>query len=436
MKLPSTRRLLNKLHSRIRRGPRQILNVGWDCGLPEDILELIFHSLLELGNDPQNSDLVQLSLYNADRTCWTWHEIGTKYLYRVIHLSSTSALRKLVTALDENEQLRPLVHQFCFNFPAFVSHNADFYDTEDSFPDEKKIYELCPNLSYKQIPWSSSLETTEGDFGVAHLTHLELFGPKSMFSERWAIPPTSVELPVLQSLSVGFTTFIHTKGRFQWFRMPQLRRLSVTSLDLMGTHPFELPKHSPLIDTIELLSCSYSIFYDFFNPYESPLLPYAKTLTRLTIIGTYFGRIDNWSLGFLEGLKVLCLPFIFFANMNIKNYPPNLVDLAVIGSIRNSFKEDIIDLWKGCYALERALNPRKEKLRKLKRLHVRAQDAEYALFIDDPKKELHLELGVRKTVCIEFLSVRGLLDELRSFLTEELCTLKALATGRTRRLKE
>ncbi|EJC99154.1 uncharacterized protein FOMMEDRAFT_31263 [Fomitiporia mediterranea MF3/22] len=392
-------------------------DVDWDHCLPVEVLEQIFGYLLdERDACPTRVMFIrgtfQPTLRAAALVCRGWHDVVTKHLYNEIYLSSTKALELLTDTLVKYKYLRPLVHHFHFSSKVYASGNAQMLYTAMDIYSLRKIHEICPNLKLlvKAKPWMKALPADDDlafralKFDRAQidkLTHLELAMPNgAIFGGRMGFS-SSIEFPALQELYITESwrnyyddTDLNTP---QWFRMPQLRRLSLLGVKVHKWQTLTFPEHSPLINTIEFLKGDYENVTNFFDPLTSPLLPYRKTLESLTItakqvtevtfpktfrwielLDPYIQSESKWSLAFLENLVELCLPFRSFARIEITSYPPHLKELVLSGYLWELFEEDTDDIKCGGDNLEKLVKVRQagRYLRELKRIRVLVRDVE------------------------------------------------------------
>lgn len=232
---------------------------------------------------------------------------------------------------------------------------------------------MCPGLDGPSGPksWTNLLPQNDeltfqalklDQARIDRLTHLDIcVPPEAFFGGRMGFS-SSVEFPVLQQLYIDVSWRMFSEEPesdiTQWFRMPQLRRLSVCNFKIMRWQKLTFPEHSPLINTIELMTGDYGRLNNFFDPIASPLLPYAKTLESLTITAKELGGKEThcinlgilpmscrcnwqgvWFLAFLKTLVELCVPFRSFAKAMIISYPPLLRDLILVGCLRDHYFE-------------------------------------------------------------------------------------------------
>ncbi|KAL5498908.1 hypothetical protein ACEPAH_1426 [Sanghuangporus vaninii] len=343
-------------------------------------------------------ETLQPTLYAISQVSRDLNGMASWWLYREIYLSSSIAMDILLKTLEEREDLRCLVSSFHFYGKMFFFEvQQQFAYTSEDYLNEDRIHELCPNLSRSHLHWTKLM--TEGQEpslwvpGLERLTLLRLWVPGGeFFADR--IMSSSVELPALQSL------FVSCYGREQpdqfapnWFYMPQLRRLTLENFSLGKIHAILFPKDSPSIRIIEILGGD-CIVIDLFDPLTSPLLPYAKSLESLTITAKNMydnqsmSHFRNLSLGFLESLTELCVPYRSFMWANTtQSYPPRLTELVFLGRLG-----DELARISRFYFLERLRKDREERINQcqIRRVRVCLSDAEeytMATLYEEPESE-------------------------------------------------
>ena len=376
-------RLYRRARARILWSRVRTINVG---RLPIDVLELVFEACCELRFDAEG----RRTLTIAARVCRVWHYLAMRHLYRGVYIASKHTANRLLVSLNKHPHLRPLVRDYYFAYPAF-DRDVDFSLKEPFLPSfQEGICRLCPNLASEvhfERPW---LETHRNRLeGLKQLTHLSIMHSSP---EHWDISPSSIELPALRSLEVSRIVLYEQK--IEWFRMPRLRRLSLIQASIPHSMKLSLPDHSPLVHTIEIISCSFYVVRDLFDPKSGPLLPFRNSLERLTLKAyTESSGLPRppacRSLGFLGGLKQLCFPFLWFATGNIDSYPPNLIEFALIGRCRENYASYVPS---GCDKLRNLFVCREENgLRKLKRVIAAVA---YKERIDFEYKKINCKLDV------------------------------------------
>ncbi|OCB91903.1 hypothetical protein A7U60_g799 [Sanghuangporus baumii] len=346
-------------------------------------------------------ETLQPTLYAISQVSRALNGMASWRLYREICLSSSIAMDILVKTLEEHEELRCLVSSFHYYGKMFFFEvQQKFAYTSGDYLNEDHIHELCPNISHSRLHWTKLM--TEGqepslwDPGMERLTLLRLWVPGGEFFAG-RIMSSSVELPALQSL------FLSCYGQDQpdqfapnWFCMPQLRRLTLENFSFGKIHAILFPKDSPLISIIEILGGD-CIVIDLFDPLTSPLLPYVKSLESLTITAKNMydnqsmSHFRNLSLGFLEGLTELCVPYRSFMWANTtQSYPPRLTELVFLERLG-----DELARISRFYFLERLRKDREEQMNQcqIQRVRVLLLDAEeysMATLYEESESELRV----------------------------------------------
>ncbi|KAL5531387.1 hypothetical protein ACEPAG_4264 [Sanghuangporus baumii] len=383
-------------------------NVSWD------VLDYIFRLFL-YERDIQGDRVaftrytLQPTLRAASNVCRFWYDVATNHLYREIYLSSRNAAIRLTRSLDENSHLRPLVRQYYLSFPLSLSSRDVSIDRrsvpKDCF-NEETLYKLCPRLlGVRQRVEKISLLSRLIKLDIRHITHLELAGQGIVTNEGWIFFPPSIELPILQSLTISSKknrTVCVWNERLQWFRMPQLRHLRLSGPAPLGWRRFTLPEHSPFINTLEFIDVKSRIIRDLFDTYDNPLDPVKKTLEVLTITcldpTKWLCERASRSLRFLENLKELSISFHLFAvaPLDIEALPPRLTKLAIVGEEGFSYCVEL-NLLAGLFRLCRVLWLRREKasLMDLRHVELQVKDVEKHQFLFHDTPGLDLKLGCK-----------------------------------------
>ncbi|KAI5119150.1 hypothetical protein M0805_005229 [Coniferiporia weirii] len=376
-------KLFQKLHLIRDSSKDKKTDAVWERSLPVEILERIFDQIIdEREACPARliftRETLQPTLRSLALVCHVWHDVVSGHLYKEIYISSTKALASLANALTKYPHLPPLVEQFYFSSKIYASGDAlNVYTALDAWH-ANRIYKLCPNLSalFNTRPWKKPLPADD-DLAfnalkfdrsrIESLTHLELSLPnKALFGGRMAFS-SSITFPALQVLFVGdswrsYECEDESVGNSpQWFKMPQLRRLCLVRCKVKYRQKLTFPEHSPLLHTLELIDGDYSKVPNMFDPYTSPLLPFAKSLETLTITARGIGKdspffgvprgllgnfaraeraVHKWSCDFLENLSELCVPFHNYAAQDEVEYPDSLKHLILVSSLEKAFKED------------------------------------------------------------------------------------------------
>ncbi|KAL5522808.1 hypothetical protein ACEPAG_8826 [Sanghuangporus baumii] len=291
-------------------------------------------------------ETLQPILYAISQVSCALNSMTSWRLYREIYLSSSTAMDTLVRTLEEHEELRCLVSGFHFYGKMFLFEvQQQFAYTSGDYLNKVRIHELCPNISRSRLHWTKLMAEGQKPFlwipGMEHLTLLRLRVPGvELFAGE--IMTSSVELPALQSLLVScYGQDQPDQFAPNWFRMPQLRRLTLENFSFGKIHEILFPRDSPLISIIEILGGD-CIVIDLFHPQMSPLLPYVKSLESLTITAKNmyddrnYSHFRNLSLGFLESFTELCVPYrSFMWAKTTESYPPRLTELVFLGRLRD-----------------------------------------------------------------------------------------------------